>query len=138
MSQSPELTGGAGFTFEGNLVATYLISLLIEGPARGLPSRTVARVAMRQAAFGEPLDDLVIDANAVDGTRARISLQVKRSLTISAAASNTDFREIVVNAWKTLHRNGFRDGLDRVGVAKCYTMVGSHLSQVSQVFRTSR
>lgn len=100
MIQSPELTGGTGFTFEGTLVATYLVSLLIEGPARGLPGRTTACVAVQQAAFDEPLDDLVVDADAADGSRGRISLQVKRSLTISAAASNTDFREIVVNAWR--------------------------------------
>lgn len=117
MTQSPELTGGAGFSFEGNLAATYLASLLTEGPARGLSGRTAVRVALQQAAFGEPLDDIIVDADAIDGSRARISLQVKRSLTISAAASNTDFREIVINAWKTLARESFRDGVDRVGAA---------------------
>jgi hypothetical protein len=54
MTQSTELTGGAGFTFEGNVAATYLVSLLIEGPARGLSGGTVARVAVQQAEFGEP------------------------------------------------------------------------------------
>src|SRR3984885_7626705 len=117
MSQSTEITGGTGFTFEGNLVATYLVSLLIEGLPRGLPGRTTKRVAVQQADFGEPLDDLVVDAEAPDGSFARLSLQVKRSLTISSAASNTDFRDIVVNARKTLDRSAFRDGIDRVGAA---------------------
>lgn len=117
MTQSPELTGGAGFTFEGNVVATYLVSLLIEGSARGLFGGRTARVAVQQAAFGEPLDDLVVDIDAANGTRARISLQIKRSLTISAATTNDDFREIVVNSWKTLGRDGFREGVDRVGAA---------------------
>lgn len=139
MTQSPELTGGAGFTFEGTLVATYLVSLLIEGSVRGLPGRTALRVAVQQAAFGEPLDDLIVDAHAVDGTRARISLQIKRSLTISAAASNTDFREIVVNAWKTLDRIGFRDGIDRVGVATgdVSSNAARALETVSQTARDS-
>jgi hypothetical protein len=117
MTQSPELSGGAGFTFEGNLAATYLVSLLTEGTTRGLPGRNAVRVALQQAAFGEPLDDIIVDADAADGSRGRISLQVKRSITISAAVSNTDFREIVINAWKTLARDGFRDGVDRVGAA---------------------
>jgi hypothetical protein len=124
MTQSPEITGGAGFTFEGNVVATYLVSLLIEGPARGLGG-TTARVAVQQAAFDEPLDDLVVDADAADGTRARIALQIKRSLTISVAPSNTDFREIVEKSWQTLDRSGFRDGIDRVGCATGFQQRGA-------------
>lgn len=117
MIQSSELTGGAGFTFEGTVVATYLASLLIEAAPRGLRGRRTVRVAVQQAAFGEPLDDLVVDADAPDGTTARISLQIKSQLTISAARSNTDFREVVVNAWKTVLQDGFRGGVDRVGAA---------------------
>jgi hypothetical protein len=117
MIQSSELTGGAGFTFEGTVVATYLASLLTEGAPRGLRGRKTVRVAVQQAAFGEPLDDLVVDANAPGGTTARISLQIKSTLIISAARSNTDFREIVTNAWNTVLQNGFREGLDRVGAA---------------------
>jgi hypothetical protein len=117
MIQSSELTGGAGFTFEGTVVATYLALLLIEAAPRGLRGRKTVRVAVQQAAFGEPLDDLVVDAEAPDGTTARISLQIKTQLTISAARSNTDFREIVVNAWNTVLRDRFRDGVDRVGAA---------------------
>ena len=139
MTQSPELTGGAGFTFEGNLVATYLVSLLIEGSARGLLGRTTVGVAVQQGAHGEPLDDLVVDADAVDGTRARISLQIKRSLTISAARSNTDFREIVVNAWETLGRISFREGIDRVGGAtgEVSSNVARTLEMVCQIARDS-
>jgi hypothetical protein len=117
MTQSSELTGGAGFTFEGTVVATYLVSLLIEAAPRGLLGRKTVRVAVQQAAFGEPLDDLVVDAAARDGTTARISLQIKSKLRISAARSNTDFREVVVNAWKTVLQDGFRGGVDRVGAA---------------------
>jgi hypothetical protein len=117
MTQSSELTGGGGFTFEGTVVATYLASLLIEAAPRGLLRRKTVRVAVQQAAFGEPLDDLVVDAASRDGTTARISLQIKSNLRISAARSNTDFREVVVNAWKTVLQDGFHDGVDRVGAA---------------------
>ena len=99
---STELTGGTGFTFEGNVTATFLVSLLIEGSPRGLTGYTCTRVAVQQANFGQPLDDVIIDAKAADGSSARLSLQIKRSLTISAAETNTDFRDVVIKSWETL------------------------------------
>lgn len=74
MPQSTELTGGAGFTFEDAAVAVYLGALLGEENAPGLPARTIVRVAVQQAAFGEPLDDLIVDGSAVDGSLARLIL----------------------------------------------------------------
>jgi hypothetical protein len=111
----PEIAGGGGFTFEDAPVAIYLGALLGEESTPGLKGRIVTRVAVQQAASGEPLDDLIVDGIAPDETRARLSLQTKRELTISAAASNTDFREIVTRAWKTLLKPGFREDIDRVG-----------------------
>ena len=89
-SRSTELTGGEGFTYEDTIVAYYLTALLHEDSAAGI-SGNVSRVAVQQHSQGEPLDDLIVDAIQSSGTR-RLSLQVKRDLTISAAASNTDFR----------------------------------------------
>ena len=111
----PEIAGGGGFTFEDAPVAIYLGALLGEESAPGLEGRIVTRVAVQQAASGEPLDDLIVDGLAPDETPARLSLQIKRELTISAAASNSDFREIVTRAWKTLLKPGFREDTDRVG-----------------------
>lgn len=115
MSQSPELTGGAGFTFEDTADAFYLACLLADDTGPGVPGRTVVGVAAQQAAFGEPLDDLIVDARAPDGSFARLSLQSKRELTISGAPSNSDFREIVLRAWDTLTKADFREDVDRVG-----------------------
>jgi hypothetical protein len=72
---------------------------------------------VQQASFGEPLDDLIVDGIAPDQSIARLSLQSKRELTISAAASNADFREVVCRSWKTVLKPDFRTGIDRVGVA---------------------
>jgi hypothetical protein len=113
MVASPELTGGAGFTFEDAAVAIYLAALLGEENGPGLPNRVIVRVAVQQAAFGEPLDDLIVDGRAIDEGLARLSLQVKRRLMVSAA--NNDFREIVLRAWGTVSKRDFRDGVDRVG-----------------------
>ena len=113
--QPPELAGGGGFTFEDAPVAIYLGALLGEKSAPGLEDRTVMRVAVQQAAYGEPLDDLIADGRGVDDSVARLSLQTKRELTISAATTNTDFREIVTRAWATVQKPGFRENIDRVG-----------------------
>jgi len=71
---SPEISGGGGFTFEDVTVALYLGALLGEESAPGLEDRVVTRVAVQQAQFGEPLDDLIVDGTARDGSPARASL----------------------------------------------------------------
>ncbi|ANB74890.1 hypothetical protein AYM40_20785 [Paraburkholderia phytofirmans OLGA172] len=113
---SPELTGGAGFTYEDAVAAYYLVGLVAGTTATGLASRVVIRVAQQQADFGEPLDDVIVDAvGRADGTTMRLSLQVKRDLTISSAASNSDFREVIQRSWQTLQKPDFRVHVDRVG-----------------------
>ena len=91
MPQSPELAGGAGFTYEGDVAAFYLSSLLAEAFAPGINDRVVRGVSVQQRDFGEPLDDVIVDFRSPTGEPARLSLQVKRSLTISDAKSNADF-----------------------------------------------
>lgn len=113
---SPELTGGAGFTYEDAVTAYYLVALVGGTTAAGLTSRVVERVAQQQADFGEPLDDVIVDAlGQADGTAMRMSLQVKRELTISSAPSNRDFREVIQRSWETLQKPDFREHVDRVG-----------------------
>lgn len=68
--QSPEISGGSGFTFEDAPVAIYLGALLGEESGPALGGRIVTRVAVQQAAFGEPLDDLIVDGLASDDSRA--------------------------------------------------------------------
>lgn len=117
MSQSPELAGGEGFTFEGDAAAFYLVSLLAEAYAPGIDDRIVTCVSVQQRDFGEPLDDVIVDFQAIDQDPARLSLQVKRSLVISAAESNSDFREVIRDAWATLEKPSFRVHIDRFGAA---------------------
>jgi hypothetical protein len=100
LPQSPELTGGAGFTFEGLVSARYLAALLCEHAGPGTEGAIVSAVAVQQRDFGEPLDDVIVDFKRHDGQVGRLSLQAKRSLTISSAATNDDFREIVHDSLK--------------------------------------
>ncbi len=115
---SPELTGGTGFAFEDVVAASYLTALVCGTTTAGLSSRVVQRVAQQQADFGEPLDDVIVDAvSLADGSTMRLSLQVKRALTVSSAASNSDFREVVQRSWQTLQKPTFRSDVDRIGAA---------------------
>ncbi|ODT32136.1 MAG: hypothetical protein ABS35_02785 [Kaistia sp. SCN 65-12] len=134
--QSPELTGGAGFTYEAHVAARYLVALLTEGSAPGLNHRIVKRVALQQKSAGEPLDDVIVDAAGV-GDQARLSLQVKRQLTISSAATNTDFREVVVNSWATLQKPVFRENVDRFGAATG-TVSAERLRELRRVCELAR
>ena len=110
---STELTGGAGYTYEDTVVAYYLTALLREEGASGQHGMVV-RVAVQQRSQGEPLDDLAVQFRDAQGER-RLSLQVKRSLTISAAPSNTDFREAIANSLATRAKPDFRVGVERYG-----------------------
>lgn len=50
---SPELTGGAGFTYEDAVAATYPANMLGGMTAAALDARVVQHVAQQQADFGE-------------------------------------------------------------------------------------
>lgn len=117
MPQSPELAGGEGFTYEGSVVAFYLASLLAEASAPGIEDRIVCRVSVQQRDFGEPLDDVIVDFKDTAEKEARLSLQIKRSLRVSNAESNNDFRDIIRDSWATFKKNDFRLGIDRYGSA---------------------
>ncbi|MBF8164729.1 ATP-binding protein [Pseudomonas mendocina] len=117
MTQSPELAGGEGFTFEGDVAAFYLTALLAEAYAPGIDDRTVVRVSVQQRDFGKPLDDVIVDFEDAAKNPACLSLQVKRSLTISKAKTNTDFRDIIRDSWATLKKPDFRFNADRYGAA---------------------
>ena len=80
-------------------------------------ARRISGVALQQSAFGQPLDDLILDAISSTGEKCRVSLQVKRALTISDATTNEDFRRIVADSYDTALKSDFREGVDRVGFA---------------------
>jgi hypothetical protein len=111
---STELTGGTGFTFEDTVAAYYLALLLMEGRGAGQSGR-VTSVAVQRAGHREPLDDVIIDFEE-DGQNRRLSIQAKREVTISAAASNSDFRAIVAASVATRAKLDFTE-FDAYGFA---------------------
>ncbi|WP_460834126.1 hypothetical protein [Lysobacter humi (ex Lee et al. 2017)] len=115
---SPELTGGAGFSFEDSVAAYYLSHLAAGTTSRALDGAVVVQVAQQREPFGQPLDDVIVDGVELPTHSTRtLSLQVKRTLRINANQSNADFRAIVRRGWETIKADGFRPGLDRVGAA---------------------
>src|SRR5437773_11048145 len=108
---STELTGGAGFTYEDTVVAYYLAQLLGRGRAAA-QAGFVSSVAVQQQGHGNPMDDLVVEFDEV-GAKRVLSLQIKRSVTISGA--DEDFRAIVAAAVKTQASNRFTKGTDKCG-----------------------
>ena len=111
---STELTGGAGFSYEDTVVAYYLSSLLRRERAAG-QTGFVTSVAVQQQGHGNPMDDLVVGFDDV-GTKRVLSLQIKRSVTISGAASNDEFRGIITAAVKTQALESFTKDADVCGI----------------------
>lgn len=110
---STELTGGAGFSYEDTVVAYYLSSLLRRERAAG-QSGFVTSVAIQRQGHGNPMDDVVVEFDDL-GTKRVLSLQIKRSVTISGATSNREFRGIVTAAVKTQALESFTKRADVCG-----------------------
>jgi hypothetical protein len=110
-ARSSQLTGGEGFTYEDVIAAYFLAALFREEAALAQPG-LVTRVAVQQDRQGEPMDDVVVDSDFA-AERYRLSLQVKRSVTVSA--NNADFQNIITKAVETRAKPEFRPGLDRYG-----------------------
>lgn len=110
---STELTGGAGFTYEDKVVAYYLAALL-RGERALLQDGTVQAVAVQQAGHGHPMDDLVVEFQDAEGPRL-LGLQVKSSITVSGAATNSDFRDVLARALETRKTHGFQADRDAYG-----------------------
>ncbi|MEZ2604509.1 ATP-binding protein [Kluyvera intermedia] len=135
-SQSSELTGGSGFTFEGHVAGFYMSALLAEAHAPACLGQ-VSSVHFQQKKEGFPLDDVLVYWLDASGRKAFTSLQVKRSLTISDAKSNKDFSDIIRDSWETfkssslvLKRDFFGAAIDEISSEKLRDM--THLCELAK------
>jgi hypothetical protein len=90
---SPASTGGSGALFEAQVGAAYLLSMLLEVDARGLPNCRVESIRLQRGQEGYPLDDVVIQGLDRSGRAATLEIQVKRSITF--APSDEVFQDVV-------------------------------------------
>jgi hypothetical protein len=77
---SPASRGGAGTYIEGELGAFYLLSMLADIPAHGLPGARIAKVRFQGGDLGYKLDDLIIHGVSPSGD-ALLEIQSKRDIT---------------------------------------------------------
>lgn len=76
---SPASRGGAGPYIEGELGAFYLLSMLANIPAHGLPNAQIAKVRFQGTDLGYKLDDLIIHGVGPSGD-ALLEIQSKRDI----------------------------------------------------------
>ncbi|NWB07366.1 hypothetical protein HX862_05605 [Pseudomonas sp. D5002] len=134
MSQSTELTGGAGFVYESHVAAYFMSALLAETVRPPLQSK-IKSVRLQQAAMGAPLDDIIIEFDTLIQMKAHF--QVKRSLIISSSKTNEDFKEIVVNSWKT-YINSKKENRNDIYGALTDEIASSSLRNVQTVCESAR
>jgi hypothetical protein len=130
-SSSPASTGSAGSNFEGQVGASYLLSLLAGTEPRGLPGTRINRVQFQAASDGHPLDDVIIHAqNRHDGSTATLAIQVKRS--ISFAPQDAVFQKISRQIAQTVTQEGFWDKNYQmaIAVAKITTKIEASYQEV--------
>jgi len=82
-----------GPQFEGKVGASYLLSMLLEVEARGLPGCRIESISFQRAEEGFPLDDIVVHGINRAGGAASIEIHVKRTLTFTA--SDKEFKDAV-------------------------------------------
>ena len=111
---SPYSSGGGGSKFEDRVAAYYLVAILSETKARGVPGERTVRTLTQRAAFGEPLDDIIITGLLGNGQEVKLHLQVKSSLRFTE--KDAEWITIVQKAWDTF-KSPSRSDDDRFGVA---------------------
>jgi hypothetical protein len=82
---NPASTGGSGALFEAQVGAAYLLSMLLEVDARGLPNCRIESIQLQRGQEGFPLDDVIVQGQDRSGRAATLEIQVKRSITFAPA-----------------------------------------------------
>ena len=98
----PAAAGPAGAEFEVKVGSSYLLAMLADAPARGLPGSVIEQVSFQQGDDGYPMDDIIVAARTSAGEIATLEIQAKRSITF--APKDAVFRKVmaqVANSVKT-------------------------------------
>jgi hypothetical protein len=112
---NPASSGGAGSVFEAKVGASYLLSMLLEVEARGLPGCHMESVRLQRAEEGFPLDDIVVHGVNREGVTASIEIQVKRTLTFTA--SDKEFKDVVRQIGAAVSRENLGKSQHGFGIA---------------------
>ncbi|WP_206419694.1 ATP-binding protein [Minwuia thermotolerans] len=112
---SPASTGAAGQVFESQVAAHYLLSMLADTEARGLPGFTIDSVELQRAGEGYALDDVIVRGSNDVGQSAVLEIQAKRDIRFTA--DDSGFAKVVRQILKSASRQGFWESADQLSVA---------------------
>jgi hypothetical protein len=116
---SPASTGSSGPHFEAEVGAAYLLSMLLELDARGLPGCQIESIQLQRGQEGYPLDDVIIHGRDRTGNAATMEIQVKRTITF--APSDKVFREVLEQVKNASGKSGFWTSNHQLAVALART-----------------
>ncbi|OUS04246.1 hypothetical protein A9Q96_14940 [Rhodobacterales bacterium 52_120_T64] len=101
----PAAAGPAGAEFEVKVGSSYLLSMLADAPARGLPGSTIEKVSFQQGDDGFPMDDVIVTARSSSGEIATLEIQAKRSITF--APKDAVFKKVMSQVVDSVKKEGF-------------------------------
>ncbi|HEU0120850.1 MAG TPA: hypothetical protein VFQ91_10020, partial [Bryobacteraceae bacterium] len=127
---SPYSTGGGGTHFEARVAASCLTAVLCETAVRGLPGDFAKEVQTQRAAFGDPLDDIIVKGVHQDGRETQLDLQTKSKLTFTE--NDEEWIATLKQAWDTFSKTSFKPDVQRfgVGIATYNARVDQHYQSV--------
>ena len=112
---NPASTGGSGALFEAQVGAAYLLSMLLEVDARGLPNCRIESIQLQRGQEGFPLDDVIVQGQDRSGRPATLEIQVKRSITFAPA--DEVFQDVVNQVKKAMDDPAFWGSHHQLAVA---------------------
>jgi len=112
---SPASSGPAGGHFEGQIGASYLLSMLVSAEPRGLPGTIIDQVEFQRAGEAYFLDDVIVHAHDASGNAATLEIQVKRDVKFSP--KDEIFQKVVGQVAKTSSNAGFWNRRHELGIA---------------------
>jgi hypothetical protein len=109
----PFSTGGGGINFENKVQTSFVVLMLTNGFAPGLPSWPITRVQVQGKHHGYNVDDFIVTASNGTGT-AKLLGQVKHDIAIT---NNNTFAEVIAAAWRDFNNaEVFDQSLDKIAL----------------------
>jgi hypothetical protein len=112
---SPASSGPAGPHFEGQVGGSYLLSMLLDVDARGLPGSKIHTIQFQRSDEGNPLDDVIVKAHDHAGNPATLEVQAKRAITF--APKDAVFAKVTLQIKKASETAGFWSSNHQLAIA---------------------
>jgi hypothetical protein len=115
--QAPtKLTGGAGFNFEDDVAARFLLDMLAGIASFGVEYGQIVQVDWQVRDADWLLEDLALTLQSAVGRRTA-ALSIKSDRQITEAGFPDDFVQAVWEQWLHVASEAFKEGRDLLGMA---------------------